>query len=56
MSAEDISVRELALLCLAENDRRFAGYDERLLRPRTMPNLTRFALRFMRRRKHSMRT
>ncbi|MFC0397695.1 ferritin-like domain-containing protein [Paraburkholderia rhizosphaerae] len=50
MSSQDISVRELALLCLEENDRRFAGYDERLLRPRTMPRLTRFALRFMRKR------
>jgi hypothetical protein len=51
ISSEDIGVRELALLCLEENDRRFAGYDERLLRPQTMPALTRFALRFMRKRK-----
>jgi hypothetical protein len=45
----DINVRELMELCLAENDRRFAGYDSRLLRPTTMPRLVRFALRFMRR-------
>lgn len=51
MSAEDISVRELMLLCLGENDRRFAGYDKRLQRPQTMPKLTRLALRFMRTRK-----
>jgi hypothetical protein len=36
-------------LCLAENDRRFSGYDGRLARPTTMPTLTRWALRFMRR-------
>ncbi|CAG9219032.1 conserved hypothetical protein [Paraburkholderia tropica] len=44
----DISVPELMRLCLAENDRRFSGYDTRLLRPETMPKLVRFALRFVR--------
>jgi hypothetical protein len=44
-----ISTRELMELCLAENDRRFAGYDPRLVRPTTMPALTRLACRFMRR-------
>lgn len=39
------SVRDLLALCLAENERRFAGYDERLLRPRTVPRLARLALR-----------
>lgn len=34
-------------LCLEENDRRFSGYDTRLLRPETMPKLVRFALRFI---------
>ncbi len=43
----DIGARGLLELCLAENERRFAGYDMRLLRPTTMPSLTRFALRFM---------
>ena len=38
-------------ICLQENDRRFAGYDLRLLRPTTTPALTRFALRFMRRKR-----
>jgi hypothetical protein len=32
-------------LCLAENDRRMAGYDGRLLRPAAVPMLARFALR-----------
>ena len=36
-------------ICLAENDRRFAGYDARLVRPTTTPALVRFALRFMQR-------
>jgi hypothetical protein len=44
----DISTRDLMELCLSENDRRFAGYDQRLLRPTTMPALTRLACRFMR--------
>jgi hypothetical protein len=48
VSDMDISTRELMELCLAENDRRFAGYDRRLLRPTTMPALTRLACRFMR--------
>jgi hypothetical protein len=45
----DIGLAELLRLCLAENERRFAGYDPRLLRPRTMPKLVRFALRLLRR-------
>lgn len=48
VSAVDISARELLTLCLAENERRFSGYDPRLLRPQTMPRLVRIALRFMR--------
>src|SRR5262249_46518926 len=38
---------ELFALCLEENDRRMAGYDQRLLRPTTVPALVRFALRLM---------
>jgi hypothetical protein len=49
VSAGDISTRELMTLCLQENDRRFSGYDPRLLRPQTMPALVRLALRLMRR-------
>ena len=48
VSNTDISAGELMALCLAENDRRFAGYDARLARPTTMPWLTRLALRFLR--------
>jgi hypothetical protein len=35
-------------LCLEENERRFAGYDERLLRPVTVPRLVRAGLRLAR--------
>ena len=49
VSSDDVSVRELMAICLEENDRRFAGYDPRLVRPTTAPSLVRFALRVMRR-------
>ena len=49
VTGEEIRTGELLRLCLQENDRRFAGYDPRLLRPTTMPRLARFALRFIRR-------
>jgi hypothetical protein len=52
VSAGDISVHELMVLCLQENDRRFSGYDPRLLRPKTMPRLVRCALRFMRKHRN----
>ncbi|WP_431301489.1 ferritin-like domain-containing protein [Sediminicoccus sp. BL-A-41-H5] len=48
VAAKEYSMAEIMDLCLAENDRRFAGYDERLLRPTTMPFLVRLARRFMR--------
>ena len=51
VATDDISVHELMTLCLKENDRRFSGYDPRLLRPNTMPRLVRLALRFMRKQK-----
>jgi hypothetical protein len=41
---------QLIELCLTENDRRMAGYDSRLLRPSTVPKLTRLALRLLRRK------
>jgi hypothetical protein len=47
VSDVDVGVRELMTICLAENDRRFSGYDDRLCRPTTTPSLVRFALRFM---------
>jgi hypothetical protein len=45
VSAAEIGMADLMRLCVEENDRRFAGYDSRLLQPRTMPALVRFALR-----------
>ncbi len=49
-----VDAGELMDLCLAENDRRFAGYDARLLRPTTVPSLVRLARRVARwrRRRH----
>jgi hypothetical protein len=44
----DLPLPTLIDICLAENDRRMAGYDPRLLRPTTVPRLVRFARRFMR--------
>jgi hypothetical protein len=44
----DLPLPTLIDICLAENDRRMAGYDQRLLRPMTVPRLVRFARRFMR--------
>ncbi len=46
-----IGIRDLMDLCLRENVRRFAGYDQRLLRPTTMPALVRLALRLTRTRR-----
>ncbi|WP_038753223.1 hypothetical protein [Burkholderia sp. ABCPW 111] len=42
-----LNPRELIALCLAENERRMAGYDKRLLRPMIVPRLARLALRFI---------
>jgi hypothetical protein len=44
----DLPIAALLDICLAENDRRMAGYDPRLLRPVAVPRLVRFARRFMR--------
>jgi hypothetical protein len=49
----ELSVPELAEICLAENDRRLSGYDPRLLRPRLVPLVARFAYRLMRRRRNA---
>ena len=55
VASDDLDVRDLMIACLDENDRRFSGYDKRLLRPTTMPTLVRFALRFMRKSKQKDR-
>ncbi len=41
----DLSPFDLMVICLTENDRRFADYDPRLLRPTTTPTLARLAVR-----------
>jgi hypothetical protein len=49
VGAVDLSAAELIDVCLAENDRRLAGYDPRLLRPLFVPRLMRLVRRFLRR-------
>ncbi|HTV89133.1 MAG TPA: ferritin-like domain-containing protein [Stellaceae bacterium] len=44
----DVAPAALVDLCLAENERRMAGYDPRLLRPLVMPRLSRLVRRFLR--------
>jgi hypothetical protein len=44
-SIGEVTLRTLAETCLAENERRLAGYDRRLLRPRLVPRLVRQMLR-----------
>jgi hypothetical protein len=43
----DINFKQLATICLKENDRRLAPYDTRLKRPRFVPAAMRLAQRFM---------
>ncbi|WP_421997716.1 hypothetical protein [Reyranella sp.] len=45
VSPVPMGFRELLGVCLSENDRRFAGYDARLVRPTTVPWLARQVLR-----------
>ncbi len=44
LTSIDIKPRDLMMLCLQENEKRFAGYDARLARPRTVPALVRALL------------
>ena len=46
--AIELSPLQLLELCLAENDRRLAGYDTRLVRPTLVPRLVRLACRIAR--------
>ena len=50
VSNADIRPAALMAICLEENDRRFAGYDFRLLRPTTTPALARLFCRITRSR------
>ncbi|MHB1951938.1 MAG: ferritin-like domain-containing protein [Acidiferrobacteraceae bacterium] len=47
----DVDARRFLEICLEENERRFAPYDARLLRPRFVPAVVRTALGFLPRRK-----
>ncbi|MGH7046715.1 MAG: hypothetical protein ACREE2_10065 [Stellaceae bacterium] len=47
LASGDLSVAELIEICLSENDRRLSGYDQRLLRPKTVPCAMRLARRLM---------
>ncbi len=44
---ESVTLHKLLALCLSENERRLAGYDARLRRPRLVPALARFAYRIL---------
>jgi len=44
----EVSFPELAAICLAENDRRLAPYEARLIRPRFVPGVMRLILKFVR--------
>jgi hypothetical protein len=44
----DVSAADLVDLCIAENRRRMAAYDQRLLRPAAVPALARLASRLLR--------
>jgi hypothetical protein len=50
VSDVDISPASLMAVCLAENERRFAGYDSRLRRPTTTPAIARMFCCFTRKR------
>ena len=43
----DLSAASLFDLCLAENERRMAGYDARLLRPLVVPSIVRLLRRLI---------
>jgi len=44
----DVSAAAVIDICLSEHERRFSGYDPRLLRPSVMPRVMRLLRRFMR--------
>jgi hypothetical protein len=46
-SLGEVTLRRLATICLAENERRLAPYDARLLRPKMVPTVVGLSLRFV---------
>ncbi len=50
--ADEMDPAKLIDICLEEDKRRMAGYDERLIRPTTMPKLARFARLFIKPKKN----
>ncbi len=49
--SQDMSLTKLLALCRSENERRFAPYDARLLRPKLAPRIANFLFFFLSRRK-----
>lgn len=47
LGKEKTSIKDFLNLCLSEDDRRFAGYDRRLVRPTTAPFLAKLLLRIL---------
>jgi hypothetical protein len=47
----EVTFPELAAICLAENERRLAAYDPRLIRPRFVPGVMRLILKLTERGK-----
>jgi hypothetical protein len=51
---DEMDPARLIDICIEEDKRRMSGYDERLLRPRTMPRLAKFARLFIRPKKKTV--
>ncbi|MFA5730898.1 MAG: ferritin-like domain-containing protein [Acidithiobacillus sp.] len=49
--SKDVSLKQLLALCRQENDRRFAPYDDRLLRPKLAPRIANMLFFFLSRSK-----
>lgn len=47
LTGKPTSISEFLQLCLDENDRRFSGYDRRLVRPKIAPTVARWAVKIL---------